>query len=179
MFFFSRKMSNDQPPPRSPKPGSSPGQASSRHGTKKVKKDKPDQQGTRPEHRHKKDKKDGKTHDKLPKTKKPSKKKALNLYAYNELVVHSSEDDLYGYKDEQDQELDADLGWDPTTYYPLSYKARELTSLIPRDRPEYDTSDLTYPIQTNRAIELRELSSPAVLGQSNDDEELYCEYTGG
>lgn len=60
-------------------------------------------------------------------------------------------------------ELEADLGWDPTTYYPLPRKMYELSS----------------PIQAIKAIELRDLSSPAVLGHNNDidaakDDEPYC-----
>lgn len=95
------------------------------------------------------------------KSKKASQKKTLDLYHYSELVVHSSEDDLYGYKDEDNLELEADLGWDPTTYYPLPRKMHELSD----------------PIEANKPIQLKDLSSPAVLHNNNEDEEVpvpYC-----
>lgn len=159
-----------------PKPGPSAGKSkerSSKHGTKKSKRDKSDKDHSgskrdRSEHRKAKreksqQRKDRKSYEKLDgegKSKKASRKKSLDPYAYSELVVHSSEDDLYGYKDDGNMEIEADLGWDPTTYYPLPHKMQEISN----------------PIQANRPIPLKDLSSPAVLGHDDyeEEEELYC-----
>lgn len=165
-----RSISKDHPSSKGPKPGPSAGKSGdkvSRHGTKKPRKERPDQTGTKREKSEhsstKRDKsqskKDGKSHEKSSggskhKSKKASKKKSLNLYTYSELAIHSSEDDLYGYKDEPNLELDADMGWDPSTYYPMSHKAHNR-------------------IQSNKPIELMDLSSPAVLG-CYEEEEPYC-----
>lgn len=171
-------MSKDGSGPKPGPSGGKSGERSSKHGTKKSKKDRSDkprkdrteEKGDRSEHRRVKrekslQKKDRNSYEKLDgesarkSSKRISKKKSLDVYAYNELVIHSSEDDLYGYKDEVNLELEADMGWDPTTYYPLPRKVRELSS----------------PIQANKPIQLHDLSSPAVLGHNNDvDYEPYC-----
>ena len=64
---------------------------------------------------------------------------------YSELLFNSSEEDFFGYKEKKLVDLDTDLRWDPTTYYPIPRKAQGLSE----------------PIQS-KPIELKDLSSPAI-----------------
>lgn len=98
---------------RNSKQGSKKSKNDQSKGIKKAKKEKPLQR--RPSY----EKFSGES------SKKTSKKKTLDTY---ELVLYSSEDDLYGHKNEL--EMGADLGWDPITYYPLPHKVPELASPI-------------------------------------------------
>lgn len=66
-------------------------------------------------------------------------------FAYSELLINSSEEDFYGYKEKKLVDLDADLRWDPTTYYPIPQKAKGLAE----------------PIQS-KPIELKDLSSSVI-----------------
>ena len=120
------------------------GQRSSKQGSKKSKSTQ--SKGSK-KHKKVKSLQDRNSYEKLHgesshKSRNFSKKKTLDTY---ELVLHSSEDDLYGYNNEL--EIDADLGWDPITYYPLPRKVPEVFS----------------PIQ------LQDLSSHAGLGPKDYD----------
>lgn len=142
-----RKLSTDDtppPPPPDPKPPSSRKKTVDKGSRKKSKKSE--------------DKGKGKPHGKLPpppgkgkplpasgKKLPATKKKGHAIYSELQLQMNSSEEDDASKLRDKDFALAADLGWDPTAYYP-------------------DPPEATDETKLSKLIDLRgELSSPLMM----------------